>query len=97
LSRRSIAKAELLARVGSTCYNTPMSKLEVNPHKSVHNLDFALGNIIAAEIEKVIGALRSVAASIGEKARVRCRFSARFTKKLDRFCLANEHAAGSSY
>jgi hypothetical protein len=30
-----------------------MSKLELNPHKSVHNPDFAGRNITAAEIEKV--------------------------------------------
>ena len=36
-----------------------MSKLELNPHKSVHNPDFARRNIIAAEIEKVIDALAS--------------------------------------
>ena len=31
-----------------------MSKLELSPHKSVHNPECALRNVITAEIEKVI-------------------------------------------
>jgi hypothetical protein len=52
LSRRSIAKAETLAPDRSTCYNLPMSKLELIPHKSVHNPGFARRNMVADFLQK---------------------------------------------
>lgn len=61
-----------------------MSMLELNPHKSVHNPNFARRNNIAAEIEKVIDALALQSFSRAE-----------FLKKLDRF-LAIEHATPPS-
>jgi predicted helicase len=61
-----------------------MSKLELHPHKSARNPDFARRNIIAAEIEKVIDALASQSFSRAE-----------FLKKLDRFYLAIEDAAAT--